>query len=56
VNTGAIARGYRKEPYPALEIVEYVKSKGGKLILSSDAHKKENVAFQFEKWQKYVSV
>ena len=54
VNTGVIARGYRSEPYPALEIADYIRKKGGKLILSSDAHRKENIAFQFEKWQKYV--
>ena len=51
VNTGAVARGYRNQPYPALEIAEYILQKGGKLILSGDAHRKENIAFQFDKWK-----
>lgn len=51
VNTGAISRGYRTTPYPARSIAEYIKSKGGKLILSSDAHAAENIAYQFDKWK-----
>ena len=50
INAGAISRGYRTEPYPASDLLEYIKEKGGKLILSSDSHAKENVAFQYEKW------
>ena len=50
INMGAISRGYRTEPYPSLDILNYIKSKGGKFIFSSDSHAKENVAFQYEKW------
>ena len=50
VNTGAISRGYRTEPYPSAEIREYIKAHGGTLVLSSDAHAKENIAFQFDRW------
>ncbi len=49
INTGAIARGYKKEPYPNSEMIEYIKVHGGKLIFSSDAHKKENLCFNFDK-------
>ena len=48
VNFGAKSRGYRKEPYPAPEIREYIRAHGGKMLLSSDAHTKENIAFGFE--------
>lgn len=51
INSGAISRGHRKSPYPSKQIIEYIKAKGGKLILSSDSHSKENVAFQYDKWQ-----
>lgn len=51
VNTGGISRGWLSEPYPSAEICKYIKAKGGKLILSSDAHSPENLAFEFEKWQ-----
>ena len=50
VNTGAISRGYRSEPYPSTKIMEYLRDKGAKFVLSSDAHRKENIAFGFEKW------
>ena len=49
INTGAIARGIKKHPYPSMEIIRYIKNKGGKFILSSDAHSKENLCYNFEK-------
>lgn len=50
VNTGAISRGYRTAPYPSREIRDYLREHGGKLILSSDAHQKENIAFAFDRF------
>lgn len=50
VNTGAISRGYRTTPYPAPDVLAYIKEKGGKLIISSDSHSKENIAFLFDKY------
>lgn len=47
INTGAISRGYRTSPYPSEEICAYLLSRGGKLLFSSDAHAKENIAFRF---------
>ncbi len=49
INTGAVSRGYRSEPYPSKNLMEYIKSKGGKLIFSSDAHSKESLCFGFDK-------
>ncbi len=51
INTGALSRGYRTEPYPALNLIEYIKSKGGGLILTSDTHSKDTICFQFDKWE-----
>lgn len=51
INTGAISRGYRTSPYPAPDILEYIKEKGGKLIISSDSHSKENIAYLFDKYE-----
>ncbi len=48
VNTGAMSRGYRTAPYPAAEIRRYILSNGGKLLLSSDAHAREFIAFGFD--------
>lgn len=47
INTGAIARGYRSTPYPAPALLSYLREKGGKFILSSDAHSPGNIAFRF---------
>ncbi|MCQ2798077.1 MAG: histidinol-phosphatase [Bacilli bacterium] len=54
INTGAISRGYRTEPYPSLKMIEYIKSKGGKFILSSDAHDKENLLYDFDVYEELL--
>jgi len=48
INTGAVSRGYRTSPYPDAEICRYLLDRGARLIFSSDAHAKENIAFGFE--------
>lgn len=54
INTGAIARGYRTVPYPAPALLSYLRGKGGKVILSSDAHSPENIAFSFDRFSDCV--
>ncbi len=54
INTGAISRGYKTFPYPNSHMMKYISEQGGKFILSSDAHHADNIAFQFEKWEKYA--
>lgn len=51
INMGAIARGVRSVPYPSPEILDYLRARGAKLILSSDAHRKENLCFRFEEME-----
>lgn len=51
INFGAMARGMRTTPYPSQEIREYIAKKGGKFILSSDSHKKENLCYKFEEFE-----
>lgn len=48
MNTGAISRGYRQTPYPAAYLLEAIKQQGGKILLSSDSHQKENLDFWFD--------
>ena len=38
VNTGAVARGYRKQPYPGKTMLRRVRECGGRIILTSDCH------------------
>ena len=49
INTGAISRGYRTAPYPSAEMTAFIKGNGGRFVLSSDAHAKENIAYLFDK-------
>ena len=54
INTGAYRKKLRSMPYPAKPIIKYIKSKGGKFILSSDAHRKEDLFFAFTEFEKEV--
>ena len=54
INTGAISRGYRTEPYPSKPLRDYIKEKGGTLILSSDAHAKDNLCYKFEEFENLI--
>ena len=48
INTGGMSRGYRKTPYPSREIRDYIRTRGGRFILSGDAHNKDALCFGFE--------
>ena len=50
INTGAITKGYRTVPYPAADQIDYIKSKGGILILSSDSHAAGTICSGFEEY------
>lgn len=50
INTGAISRGYRTHPYPNADIIEYIRDKGGKFVLSSDSHSADTIAYQLSDW------
>ena len=47
INTGAIARGYRKTAYPAPSLLRRIAERGGRVTLSADAHCKEHLLFGF---------
>ncbi|MDO4487739.1 MAG: histidinol-phosphatase HisJ family protein [Eubacteriales bacterium] len=48
INTGAMARGNRKEPYPSRFLLEELCKRGGRITLNSDSHSTENICFAFE--------
>ncbi len=54
INMGAIARGYQDHPYPNTKILEYIVKNGGRVMLSSDAHSAENIAFGFDTWEPVI--
>ena len=51
INTGVISRGYKSSPYPSTEILAYLKERGAKFIMNSDAHHARGIAFEFDKWK-----
>lgn len=48
VNTGAIARGYKKTPYPAPRLLSLLCELGGEVVLGSDSHNPANLDFYFK--------
>ena len=55
INTGALSRGYRKRPYPALFLLREWRAMGGQVIFSADAHHQEHIVYGFslaEDWAK----
>lgn len=54
INTGAISRGYRTTPYPSETIIKYIRNKGGRFLLSSDAHSAENIGYKFSEYEKFI--
>ena len=50
VNTGAVSRGYRLSPYPSKMLIDYIKEKGGRLIMSGDSHSSDSIAAHYEKF------
>lgn len=48
VNTGAIARGYRKTPYPYKNLLEYLHEKKARILLNSDCHDKNYLDCAFD--------
>ena len=54
INTGAISRGYRTEPYPARPIIQEIAKRGGKLILSADSHQTDTLVYGFAEAIQYA--
>ena len=48
VNTGAISRGYRTTPYPSPCVLERIRAAGKPIVVNSDSHKADTVAFLIE--------
>ena len=53
INMGAVAKNYRSVPYPHPDIARYLIDNGAKFVLSSDSHRPENIAYEFDRWEKY---
>ena len=47
INTGAMSRGYRSVPYPALFLLKEWRAMGGKIILTADAHSADAIVYGY---------
>ncbi len=48
VNTGAISRGYRTNPYPQENLLHILKESDAKIMLTSDSHSADTLCFGFD--------
>ncbi len=55
VNTGAMSRGYKDAPYPDIWILEEIKKRGGRVIITSDCHDAKHLDYAFEETEKLLS-
>jgi len=53
LNVGAVARGYRTDPYPSLNIRKEIAERGGKLLLSSDSHAVNTLMYRFPEFRAF---
>ncbi len=51
INTGAMSRGYKATPYPSASVIEYIRSQGGRFVLSSDSHSADTLCFAFDRFK-----
>lgn len=54
INTGGVARGYRKDFYPAPFLLKRWKELGGEVALTADAHTAEGLLFAFDEAAEYA--
>lgn len=53
VNTGAMYRVGKTEPYPAPFIMEHLKKNGARITITSDSHCTDSIDFAFEQAEEY---
>lgn len=54
INTGAISRGYRKFPYPARFILEYLAQKNARITVTTDTHSKDTILYYYDEAIEYA--
>ena len=48
INTGAMYRNGKKNPYPSSQMLSTIFNNGGRVILSSDAHNAHSLDYAFD--------
>lgn len=52
INTGALSRGYRTQPYPSRILLKELCAMGGRIMINSDSHSPKTIGFQFDSARK----
>ena len=55
VNTGAMARGYKDAPYPDVWMLEEIKKRGGRVLITSDCHDAKNLDYGYGMAEKLLT-
>lgn len=48
INTGAMYKGYKKNPYPSKKLLKRICELGGQIVLSSDSHNADSLGYKFD--------
>lgn len=48
INTGAISRGFRTQPYPNKILLKELRNMGGRIMINSDCHRADHIGFCFD--------
>ena len=48
INTGAVVRGYRRTPYPGVQLLRRICERGGRVVINSDAHSCKQLLGKFD--------
>ncbi len=54
INTGAVSRGWRRTPYPAPDMISYIREHGGRFVLSSDSHSTDTIGYDFAQYSELI--
>ena len=54
INSGAMSRGYRTQPYPQIPLLKEIQQRGGRILISSDAHRAENICYNYYENLRYA--
>ena len=52
INTGAVYRRLRTEPYPSIQLLQELKARKGEILFSSDSHDGASLGFCFPEMAK----
>lgn len=48
INTGAMSRGWRTEPYPDMMLLSALHEIGGRITINSDSHHRDTIAHAYD--------